>query len=401
MLIHCFNIQFLRMNILDFSFTAYEEEFQLDLTQRLARILPKNWQDESYVINNSNEKWLHLAEEITKDLSKDRLLTLAWPKKYGGLEETNLKQTIFNHVISYLAAPINNIAGIQWIGPTLMMHGNEEQKTIYLPRIAEAIDKWCMLYSEPTAGSDLASLQTRAIKNGDNYIINGQKLWSSNANFANLGLLAARTNPEAPKHKGISNFIVPMDSKGISINPIEDINGNKNLNEVYFDNVIVSAKNLVGHENRGWYQMASSIDFERSGVGAFSNAKRNIEKLVTIIKDNPNIAKNKKSARDDIADRWIELNTGFNLAFKIPLLQDAGINPTYEASVSKLYGAELTQKIAQTGMSILGMDGQLKNNSVKYSAADNYLASVANTIASGTSEIQRNTIANQGLGLPR
>jgi alkylation response protein AidB-like acyl-CoA dehydrogenase len=386
---------------LDFSFSDYELAFQEELTKRLLTILPNDWNEKSFTLEQNDPEFNNLADLVTKNLSKDKLLTLAWPEKYGGLGSTNLKQTMFNHVISYLGTPLNNIAGIQWIGPSLMMYGNEEQKKYYLPRIAEAVDKWCLLYSEPTSGSDLASLQTHAKKDGDNYIINGQKIWASNANEADFGLVAVRTNPNVSKHKGLSNFILPMNSRGISINPIEDINGNQTMNEVFFDNVVVSKKYLLGEENRGWYQMASSLDFERSGIGTYSTAKRNIEKLIEISKSMPEVTNSKQSYREELANRWIELNTGYNLAMKIPLLQDQGRNPTYEAAISKLYGSELTQKIASTGIKLLGIRGQIQSNKNSYQASSQYLSAIASTITRGTSEIQRNTIATQGLGLPR
>ena len=386
---------------MDFSLNVYEEEFQSSLNKRLSKLLPQDWGNKSFVLNNTDSEWKKIAKNVTNDLSKDRLLTQAWPKEYGGIGASHLKQAVFNHILSYLNAPINNMTGVNWIGPALMMYGNKEQKELYLPRIAEAIDQWCLLYSEPTAGSDLASLQTHAVKNGDNYIINGQKIWASNAEDANFGLVAVRTNPDAPKHKGLSTIIVPMDSAGISINPIKDINGHESLNEVFFDNVQISSKNIVGEENRGWYQMASSLDSERSGISTFSTAKRNLEKLIDITKSMPEITDNKKTYREDIANHWIEMNTGFNLAIKIPLLQDQGINPTYEASISKLYGTELTQKIAQTSIQLLGTHGQLKKNQDMFEVSEKYLSAIASTIAKGTSEIQRNTIARQGLGLPR
>ncbi len=386
---------------MDFSLNKYEDEFQSSLTNRLSKLLPQDWGDKSFIINNTDSEWKKIAKNVTNDLSKDRLLTQAWPEEYGGIGASHLKQAVFNHILSYINAPLNNMTGVNWIGPALMMYGNKEQKELYLPRIAEALDQWCLLYSEPTAGSDLASLQTRAVKNGDNYIINGQKIWASNAEDANFGLVAVRTNPDAPKHKGLSTLIVPMDSAGISINPIKDINGKESLNEVFFDNVQISSKNIVGEENRGWYQMASSLDYERSGIATFSTAKRNLEKLIDITKLIPEITENKKSYREDIANHWIEMNTGFNLAIKIPLLQDRGINPTYESSISKLYGTELTQKIAQTSIQLLGTHGQLKKNQGMFEVSEKYLAAIASTIAKGTSEIQRNTIARQGLGLPR
>ena len=200
-------------------------------------------------------------------------------------------------------------------------------------------------------------------------------------------------------------FALPMDSAGISIQPIEDMSGGKTLNEVHFENVRIPSENLIGQENRGWYQVAATLDFERSGVAAFSRGKRDIERLVEAAKDERSLMSRNPNARYELADRWIEMQVGFNVAYRIPFLQQQGVQPNHEASVSKLYGSELTQRVAQTGMQLLGPAGQLMPGSPyarlggAYSRL--YLNSVASTITAGTSEVQRNIIAQRGLGLPR
>jgi alkylation response protein AidB-like acyl-CoA dehydrogenase len=286
-----------------------------------------------------------------------------------------------------------------------MMHGNEAQKRLYLPRIAGGEDTWAALYSEPSAGSDLASIQTRAVRDGDEYVVSGTKLWVAGAQNANMGYLAARTDPNAPKHRGISTFILPMDTPGISMSPISSMAGDSYLTEVHLDRVRVPAENLVGVENRGWYHLARTLDFERSSVAAYAGGKRNIERLVGLAKEDEGLIQQHPSMRYALADRWIEMEVGFNIAYRIPWMQTQGISPNYEASVSKLYGSELTQRIAGTGMQMLGYAGLLIPGSPLApfggGMARSYLDSVGSTIAGGTSEVQRNIIAQRGLGLPR
>ena len=200
-----------------------------------------------------------------------------------------------------------------------------------------------------------------------------------------------------------------MDAPGITMRPIEDITGARTLNEVYLDNVRIPADHLVGEENRGWYQVAQTLDMERSGVGTFATGRRNVEKLVEIAKARRDLLSQRPASRYELADRWIELEVGYQVAYRIPYLQEGGATPNYEASVSKLFGAELTQRIAQTGVQLLGTGGQIASGAGPGDAAvplggalsRNYLAAVASTIASGTSEVQRGVIARRGLGLPR
>ena len=286
-----------------------------------------------------------------------------------------------------------------------MMHGSEEQQRIYLPRIANADDRWAALYSEPGAGSDLASIQTRAVRDGDEYVINGLKTWVAGADRATMGWLAARTDPSGPKHRGLSTFAVPMDDPGVEIRPVENLAGERQLSEVILHDVRVPVENRVGPENRGWYHIASTLDFERSGVASYARGKRHIEQLVGLVKENSALSDQRAAVRYELADRWIELQVGFNVAQRIPWLQTQGISPNHEASVSKVYGSEMTQRIAGTGVRLLGMAGLLQRGTDGAPAggafARHYLTSAGSTIAAGTSEIQRNIIAQRGLGLPR
>jgi alkylation response protein AidB-like acyl-CoA dehydrogenase len=390
---------------MDFQFDESDERFRAEIRRFLQDQLPADWADRAFVGDVETDERSEMARRVTKELADRKWLAMAWPKEFGGLDATHIQQLIFNEETSYASMPGGGGMGVAWVGPAIMLYGTDEQKERYLARITGGEDIWCTLYSEPGAGSDLAALQTRAVRDGDEYVINGQKIWTSGGHTANMGWLAARTDPNAPKHRGISTFVVPMDTPGISVRPLPNLAGEHNFNEVYFEDVRIPAENLVGVENRGWYQVATALDFERSGVGSYASGRHNIERLVSAAKGDPSLMERNPSARFELADRWIELQVGFNIAYRIPFLQSQGVIPNHEASVSKLYGSELSQRIAGTGMHLLGLEGQVVPGSphakLGGAFARAYMNAVSSTVAAGTSEIQRNIIAQRGLGLPR
>ena len=337
-----------------------------------------------------------------KKLSDKGWLAMAWPKEYGGGGASHMRQLVYNEEMAYNQAPSMNM-GIAWVGPSLMLYGTDEQKAKFIPRITGADDWWCTLYSEPGAGSDLAALQTRAVRDGDDYVINGQKIWTSGGHLADWGWLAARTDPDAPKHKGITMFMLNMKSPGITVRPLVNMSDRHGFNEVFFEDVRVPASQVVGEVNRGWYHMAVALDFERSGIQAYAGGRRSVERLRQIAKQNPQLVENRPSVRNELADSAIEVNVGTILAYRVATMQAKGLVPNYEASTSKLFGSEMGQRISLTGMHLLGTHGQLRDGT-KHQIVDQatgYLGSVSGTIAAGTSEIQRGIIATRGLGLPR
>ncbi len=337
-----------------------------------------------------------------KKLADKGWLAMAWPTEYGGGGASHMKQLVYNEEMAYHQAPAFAM-GIAWVGPSLMLYGTEEQKQKFIPRITGADDWWCTLYSEPGAGSDLAALQTRAVKDGDDYIINGQKIWTSGGHLADWGWMAARTDPDAPKHKGITMFMVDMKSPGITVRNLINMADRKGFNEVFFEDVRVPASQVVGEVNRGWYHMAVALDFERSGIQAYAGGRRTVERLVKLAKDHPELIERRPSVRNELADRTIDINVGTFMAYRVAHMQAKGMVPNHEASASKLFGSEMGQRISRTGMSMLGMLGELRDGSKYqiYDQATDYLQSVSGTIAAGTSEIQRGIIATRGLGLPR
>jgi alkylation response protein AidB-like acyl-CoA dehydrogenase len=281
-----------------------------------------------------------------------------------------------------------------------MLYGSDEQKKSWLPRIADGTDIWCTLYSEPGAGSDLAALQTRAVRDGDEYVINGQKIWTTFGHYADLGFLAVRTDPNAPKHRGISTIAVPMNSPGITIQPLVNMAGAHDFNQIYFEDVRVPVSNRIGEENRGWYHVAVALDFERSSVGSIAIARRVVDDMVAHLKAYP--AASTPHLRHRIAELQIEVQVLRNLSYYTAALQTKGMVPTREAQIIKLFGAELSQRATATALQMFGMGGLGHGpDGSEVQAAFDYLNYVSATIGGGTSEIQRQVIAGRGLGLPR
>lgn len=339
-------------------------------------------------------------ETLRSGLAERGWMALAWPKEYGGLGATPMQQMVFNEVMGYRRIRASSM-GTMWVGPALMVYGSEEQKERWLPRIVSGEDVWCTLYSEPGAGSDLAALQTRAIKDGDEYVVSGQKIWTSGAHRSNWGWLAARTDPAAPKHRGISMFCLRMDSPGITVRPLVNMTGNHEFNEVFFDNVRIPASQRIGEENRGWYTLAVALDFERSSIGSTSGARRSLDDFIGHVKAGR--GKLNRDTRARLVDAVVASQVLRFIGYRIAAEQEkTGTAPTLLAQMAKLCAMELNQRITSLTMQVFGMDAQAHPPDTPEAAyATGYLRSVANTIEGGTSEIQRNVIATRGLGLPR
>lgn len=382
---------------MNFHLNPEQAAFQQEVVDFIEHGLPPGWDQE----HSSFEEGLSIERDVMTRLASKHWLALPWPKEYGGLGASPMQQLIFNEQMAYHGVPGTVNMGVAWVGPVVMLYGREDQKQQYLSRIADGSDLWCTLYSEPGAGSDLAAMQTRAVRDGDDYIINGQKIWTSFGHYADWGWLAARTDPNVPKHKGISTFAIKMDTPGITIRPLVNMAGTHEFNEIFFEDVRVPATNLVGEENRGWYNVAVGLDFERSSIGATSNSRRIVDDLVRYLKEQkPRID---SAVKHRLVDEAIGVSLLRNMAYYIASEQErTGIAPTREAQMAKLFGAELQQRIAATALQIFGMEGQASPAGSK-AAPYQYtlLRSVANTIEGGTSEIQRSVIATRGLGLPR
>jgi len=389
----------------EFSFTPEQEAFRGEVRAFLKTELPKDWVGSDNAID---EDMFMFAREFLKRLAPKHWIAPAWPVEYGGLGLGLWEQVVFNEEMAYHRAPVVNMPAVGYLGPTIMMYGSDEQKQQHLAGITSGDVIWCQGYSEPGSGSDLASLQTRAVQDGDDFVINGSKIWTSQAHYADWMFLIARTDPDAPKHKGISYFLLDMKSPGISVRPLVNMAGQHGFNEVFFDNVRVPRSGLLGELNRGWYMATTTLDFERSSVAGSATAKRTLEELTSFAKEtkaNGGRLIDKQGVRNRLADLWVDLSITRFLSYRVVSLQSRGLVPNYEASVVKVFNSEFGQRIAATGLHALGLYGQLRADSPYARMMGwferTYQSSVGSTIAAGTSEIQRNIIATRGLGLPR
>ena len=333
---------------------------------------------------------------------------ISWPTEYGGRGANFMQQVIWDEEYFHARAPILPCqSGLNLLGPTLIHWGTEEQKTRHLPRILSADEIWCQGYSEPGAGSDLASLRTRAIDQGDHFVVNGQKVWTSGAHFADWCFLLVRTDPDAPKHHGISYLLVDMKTPGITVRPLVLLNGHRHFNEVFFEDVAVPKENLVGQLNEGWKVTTTTLAFERGGAGGRDHAAQ-IARLVELAKQFPSRqepAWRESHIRQQLAQLAIETK-----ALQVTRLRGLtrrlrGEPPGPEGSILKLFGSELAGRIADFSGTLLGPYATLDTPTEAVPDAPRWLHRVLGarqyTIAGGTSEIQRNIIGERVLGLPR
>jgi alkylation response protein AidB-like acyl-CoA dehydrogenase len=388
---------------MDFRDEPADAAFRQEVRDFLAAELPPDMRqpDEAVLGVGTGEdprdkEWLRI-------LAKRGWVAPAWPKEYGGAGLSTMRQFIYNEELARARAPRPNYLGIGLIGPTIIVHGTEEQKKEHLSGLLSGEVYWCQGFSEPGSGSDLASLQTKAERDGDDFVINGQKIWTSGAHRADRIGLLARSDFDAPKHKGISYFLVDMHSPGVSVRPLTNMAEMHSFNEVYFDNVRVPKKDLLGELNRGWYVATTTLDFERSGI---INAVSLQQLLLEVIEATRALASGSGVlARHGLADRWIETEVAVMLSYRVATMQAKGLIPNQEASITKLFGSELAQRIARTATHLAGLHGQIEPGSSHAPLAGRiermYRIQVGATIAGGTSEVQRTIIAQRGLGLPR
>ena len=388
-----------------YAFTAEEEAFRTEVRDWLDEVLPPDFQGGE----EASDEGFELTLKYRKILADKGWLTLAWPVEYGGQGASFMNQVIFNEEMAYSRCPGRDGFGAKMLGPTLMVQGTEEQRRRLLPPIARGEVQWCQGYSEPDSGSDLASLQLRAVDDGDEWVLNGTKIWTSMAHRADWIFVLARTNPDAPKHRGISFMVADMKTPGITVEPIVNMAGDHHFNQVVFQDVRLPRDALIGERDRGWYVAATLLDFERSGVDYPAVGRRNFEELVRFAKSTPGADGRPLAEDPDVRRRFAELDVDIEcarlVAYEVAWMQSNGDIPNMEASAAKVLGTQLSQKVAKLGTDLMGMYGQLEPGSELAPLDGRFpkmqLSVVAHTIFAGTSEIQRNIIATRGLGLPR
>ena len=396
---------------MDFRFTPEQEalkrEFEEFFEEEMKQA-PPGWT--GALEDMFSEEGFPFHRRMAKILAEKGWLVRPWPKEYGGQDAPIIEQLIFSEVRGYHGGAGVDAWGIDMLGPTLLAAGNEEQKSEHLPPIARAERFWTQGWSEPNAGSDLASLTTRAVRDGDDYIINGQKTWTSGAQHADWMFMLARTHPEEKRSKGLSYFLVNVKTPGIEVRPLYSMDGSHLFNEVFFDDVRVPARNMVGEENQGWAVARATMNFERSCIQIMAGAKRDLEELLGFCRETKRNGKTLAEnplVRHRLAQLAIEVDVGRAMSYRIAWLQEKGglIAAAASASAAKVYGTELTQRLACTACQIMGLYGQVKKGSKWAPLMGKFEGLLQFTpgmnIGGGTSEIQRNLIAWVGLGLPR
>ncbi|GAB4335565.1 MAG: acyl-CoA dehydrogenase family protein [Dehalococcoidia bacterium] len=374
-----------------FAFTPEQEAFRKELQDFLKQEVPQRSDLDGY------------DRAFSKKLAERHWIGIAWPREYGGQGLGSVEQMIYTEEMILHSAPRGyHFTAERQVGPSLILHGTEEQKREWIPKIINADVSFALGLSEPGAGSDLASVQTRAVRDGDEYIVNGQKIWTSGAHRCDAIWLVVRTDPAAPKHRGISCLMVDLDSPGITIRPLVDMTGAHHFNEVFFEDVRVPVDRRVGEENRGWYILAEHLDFERSGIERLVDLQHLFNEVMELARERARQDKLPAALRQRLAELNIELNVGRLLCYRVAWLQSVGRVPNYEASMAKAFGTEWSQRAMAAAMNLIQLDGgAYRDGTLAARVARTYLNAVSRTIAGGTSEIQRNIIATRGLGLPR
>ena len=354
-------------------------------------------------------RWLKLRE-YHRRLYDSGYVALHWPKEYGGGGGTLMEQAIYQDEVLSFALPLYgaNQLAIDRIGPTLMFMGTKEQKDRYLHKMLTGEEIWCQGYSEPNAGSDLAGVQTRAVLDGDSFVVNGQKVWTSLAHRADLQVLLVRTDPDAPKHKGISYLLVDMKSPGITIRPLMQITGEAGFNEVFYDNVRVPKENLVGEINQGWQVSIATLMYERVSGGTRHPVQRTITELLELSKtvQFEGMTANKHPyVRQRLAQFAVEAECLRLSRYRSLTAQLKGKIPGPESSFGKLFATELNLRVAMFADELLGAYGTIDKGSIGAIEGGRWmsraLAARGLTIAAGSSEIQHNIIGERVLKLPK
>ncbi|MGC1676606.1 MAG: acyl-CoA dehydrogenase family protein [Candidatus Binataceae bacterium] len=393
---------------MDLNFNHEEDQFRLKVRRFLDENLPKSGLGGGRE-GREDKAWLDKSKAWQRKLHEAGYVALAWPKEYGGQAMDPIRQSIVNDEMVRANAPyLPGGSGLGMLGPTLISWGTEEQKKRYLPKILTGEEIWCQGYSEPGSGSDLASLRTRAETVGDEFVVNGQKVWTSGAQHADMMFCLVRTDPEAPKHRGISYILIDMQTPGITVRPLVQMTGDKGFNEVFFDNVRVPRKNLVGKLNEGWIVANATLFHERNMLGSATGSAQRFNRLLAIAKK---IKRSGRALTEDPVFRQrlvdLEIRVEAMRYHSLRQLTDQirGKNPGVEGWINKLVGTELNHDLATAAMEALGDYSMLSRDDG--AALDHgywpyeWMFSLGLVIGGGTSHIQKNIIAERGLKMPK
>ena len=407
---------------MDLTYPPEAEAFRLEIRSWLEQNLPDGWFDDGFEL--SREERARFNDEWTEKLYGGGWICASWPTEYGGKGLSTMEAVVLNEEFARAKAPLRaDFFGDTLVGPTILQWGSEEQKKEFLPKILSGQIAWCQGFSEPEAGSDLAGLKTKAELDGDEWVISGQKVWTTQAGFADYIFLLARTDPDAPKHAGISYLLVPMQQHGVEARPITQVDGSAEFYEVFFDNARCPKENVVGGVNNGWKVAMTTLGFER-GTSATTGHRR-FEKELEII-----VAKARENGRIDdplvrqrLAHAWskvqiMRINGLRSLTAVVQGKKDLGVAAL--GATNKMYWSEYHRDVMELAIDILGMDGQILTGSVDeeesvpgygvrptnatYPASvlqSSFFFSRSETIWGGTAQIQRNIVGERVLGLPK
>ncbi|MFC9600983.1 acyl-CoA dehydrogenase family protein [Peribacillus butanolivorans] len=394
---------------MDFSFTTKEEEFRHELRTWLEENLPEGWLDGTSKISKNEGEYAIFLRNWQRKLYEGGWAAIAWPEKYGGREATLMEEIVYQQEMVRVKAPaLVNYVGIHMVAPTLMQIGTEEQKSKYIQKILTGEEVWCQGYSEPNAGSDLSAIQTSAVKDGDRWIINGQKVWTSFGHLADRCFLLARTNRFDKKHKGITVFLLDMNQQGVETRPIIQMDGQHDFNEVYLNDAIAYDAEIVGEVDEGWKVTIALLMHERTGIGGqVFTLEQQFNELVSLTKelkedDQPLMAN--PLVRKEMIDLYTRTRGSLLNYYRNLTKTLKNGHPGAEGSMDKLMVSELTKELLSQSISLQGHQGILwKEDAITANSywQNNYLYSFGQTIGGGTSEIQKNTIGERILGLPK
>lgn len=384
---------------MDFAFTPAQQQLRRNVRQFLI---------EELGADRTSIGTIERSQAFSKKLAERGWICMTWPKEYGGPGATHLDQLVVMEELIRFGAPLAyHIATDRQVGHSIIKFGTEEQKREFLPKIAKADITFAMLLSEPGGGSDLAGVKCRAVGDGDEFVINGQKIWTGGAHEADYGWLVANTDPLGQRYNNISEFIVDFKKPGVSCTPIIDATGHHQFNAVFFDDYRTSRQYLVGKKNEGWLQITRQVDLERAGIDRLMHSWPVFEALLRYVKEaitEGRPIRDIASVRDKLADLKLRFEAGRWLIYREAWMLSDGKVPNAEAAIAKAYGTSFQQHLATVCVDILGMPGLLRLGSkwapILGVAALNYMRSPSYTIQGGTSEILRNIIAKRGLGLP-
>ena len=380
-----------------FRFTPEQSQFRADVREFLSDTLSPGFWD-----HYRRQRLPGWSPEFSHAAADRGLLAVSWPAEFGGQGKGPIEQTIYMEEMAYAGAPQeHHRRAVQQVGPSIMLFGSPEQKAKYLPGIASGEMSFAMGLSEPNAGSDLANVETTAVRDGDEFVINGVKRYTSGAHYSQYLWCVARTDPNAPKHRGISMLVVPLDGPGVEVRPLLDLRSSHHFNDVYLNEVRVPADHLVGEENRGWYVNAQTMDYERSGGAHIGSSRRLVDQAVGWVRDHPQY-RLADADRSRLADIVTMGEVAWLLGYRVAWMRTQGLFPNHEASMVKLLTANIRQAVPNLMMHIMGAAGLVVTDATNDEEwGIDYLDSASATVGQGTSEIQRNVIATRGLGLPR